>query len=365
MVREDLVTFLQDPSVATAPVEKRIAFLQSKNLTQEEIDAALARAGGENPPPSTAVTAPSSPAPQGYGYQQPPPPPGYGSYPAYWQQPPPPPVPKRDWRDWFIMATVMGGVGYGLYFTAKRYIYPLIAPPTQPQLEQDKKSIDESFEKAFALLDQLNTDTTALKASEEQRTQRLDSAITEMETVMESLKESLKRRDADSRKLEDDVRGLRDLIPKALEAHKESTDNRLKDLSQELKSLKTLVGNRMGSSSPSTASRPASGVSMWGQQGAGVNGNSSPAPPAATTPTSAGGGATNGTTETQQPDSSSSSSAAPAAQPAPAQASSSPYGRFNNGRAAIPAWQMAAAKKNEEKKDTSESGTVSEAPAGA
>lgn len=28
-------------------------------------------------------------------------------------------VPKRDWRDWFIMATVMGGVGYGLYFTAK------------------------------------------------------------------------------------------------------------------------------------------------------------------------------------------------------------------------------------------------------
>jgi hypothetical protein len=27
--------------------------------------------------------------------------------------------PKRDWRDWFIMATVMGGVGYGLYFVTK------------------------------------------------------------------------------------------------------------------------------------------------------------------------------------------------------------------------------------------------------
>ncbi|KAH7045977.1 peroxisomal membrane anchor protein conserved region-domain-containing protein [Macrophomina phaseolina] len=369
MVREDLVssavTFLQDPSVASSPVEKRIAFLQSKNLTQEEIDAALARAGGESPPPSTAVSAPASSAPPGYGYQQPPPPPGYGAYPAYWQQPPPPPVPKRDWRDWFIMATVMGGVGYGLYFTAKRYIYPLIAPPTPPQLEQDKKSIDESFEKAFALLDQLTTDTTALKASEEARTQRLDSAITDMETVMDSLKESLKRRDADSRKLEDDVRGLRDLIPKALDAHKESTDNRLKDLSQELKSLKTLVGNRMGSSSPSTASKPASGANTWGSQGAGVNGNSTPGTPAATAPGSAGG-ATNSTTETQQQDGGSSSSAAPAAQPAPAQASSSPYSRFSNGRAAIPAWQMAAQKKTEaEKKDTSESGTVSEAAAGA
>jgi hypothetical protein len=28
-------------------------------------------------------------------------------------------LPKRDWRDWFIMATVMGGVGYGFYLVAK------------------------------------------------------------------------------------------------------------------------------------------------------------------------------------------------------------------------------------------------------
>lgn len=28
-------------------------------------------------------------------------------------------LPRRDWRDWFIMATVMGGVSYGLYFVTK------------------------------------------------------------------------------------------------------------------------------------------------------------------------------------------------------------------------------------------------------
>ena len=27
--------------------------------------------------------------------------------------------PRRDWRDWFIMATVTGGVSYGLYTVAK------------------------------------------------------------------------------------------------------------------------------------------------------------------------------------------------------------------------------------------------------
>ena len=28
-------------------------------------------------------------------------------------------LPRRDWRDWFVMATVTGGVSYGLYTVAK------------------------------------------------------------------------------------------------------------------------------------------------------------------------------------------------------------------------------------------------------
>ena len=39
----------------------------------------------------------------------------------------------------------------------------MIAPPTAPQLEQDKMAIDESFEKAFSLLDQLAKDTENLE----------------------------------------------------------------------------------------------------------------------------------------------------------------------------------------------------------
>ena len=103
---------LQDPSVTGSPLENRIAFLQSKNLTPEEVDVALSRAGGES-----STNYPNY-APQQVARQ---PQPAYGGYQQYpWQQSPPQPeVPKRDWRDWFIMATVMGGVGYGLYFVAK------------------------------------------------------------------------------------------------------------------------------------------------------------------------------------------------------------------------------------------------------
>lgn len=263
----------------------------------------------------------------------------------------------------------MGGISYGLYFTAKRYIVPLIAPPTPPQLEQDKAAVDDSFKRAFDLLEQLNTDTAALKASEETRTTRLDNALGEMESVLASLKESSKRQGDDNRRIEDDVRGLRDLIPKALDAQKDSTDARLKELSTELKSLKTLVGNRMGSGAarpPSTpyygAAQPQASVSTPN-----VNGTNAPTASApAQQPTAAPLGEQASGTSTAEAQGSSSSVPAPST-PAPEKtASPSPYGRLAGGRAAIPAWQMAAAKKNEEaKKDTSESGTVADASASA
>jgi len=264
------------------------------------------------------------------------------------------------------MATVMGGISYGLYFTAKRYIMPLIAPPTPPQLEQDKASIDESFKRAFDLLDQMNTDTAALKASEEARTTRLDSALGEMESVLASLKESSRRQGDDNRRIEDDVRGLRDLIPKALDAQKDATDARLKELSSELKSLKTLVGNRMGSGAARPPAIPASyyglgqtlsSASTPNTSGAAAVSASTPVPPSApTTPNTQP--TTASTTDTQE----SSTAATPA--PAPEKSvTSSPYSRMANGRAAIPAWQMAAAKKNEETKDTNESGAEAEASA--
>ncbi|KAF2738091.1 hypothetical protein EJ04DRAFT_560964 [Polyplosphaeria fusca] len=367
MVREDLITsaisFLQDPSVANAPLEKRIAFLQSKNLTQEEIDVSIARAAED---PTYPSTTPQPSSASNYAYRQPPSPPQYGSYPpAFWQQPPPPEPPKRDWRDYFIMATVMGGVGYGLYFTAKRYILPIISPPTAPQLEQDKASIDESFKRAFDLLEQLNTDTAALKKSEEERTSRLDNALGEMESVLGSLKESSRRQGDDNRRIEDDVRSLRDLIPKALDAQKEATDTRLRELSTELKSLKTLVGNRMGSGTarppaPAQSYYAAGQIQMPTQNMNGTPPILSPAPQATPVATPVEQPSTTNVVDGQN------SFPAPTSNtPAPEKTqTSSTYGRLANGRAAIPAWQMAAAKKNEEsKQDTNESGTAVDAGA--
>ena len=234
----------------------------------------------------------------------------------------------------------------------KRYVYPIIAPPTPPQLEQDKQAIDDAFEKAFSLLDQLAKDTEALKASEKSRTEKLDATLAEVESVVGDLKTASRCREDESRRITDEVRGLKDLIPKAMEGQRETTDNRLKELNTELKSLKTLMSQRMN---PLTSSS----TSQYGR--------------------TAGVGAS--TTVTSNSSNANATSSSESASPKPALVSNgtgsesvaSLQGRaaspFNtgapSGRAAIPAWQMAAASKTATSSNTSTGGNSQDATGGA
>lgn len=225
------------------------------------------------------------------------------------------------------MATVVGGVGYGMFVVAKRYIAPLIAPPTPPQLEADKAAIDASFTQAFTLLDQLCKDTEELKMSEKARTERLDTALAEVSTVVSELKLVNRRREDDSRRVGDEIRALKELIPKAIREEKGATDGRLKDLNAELKSLKTLVGNRIG------AGQQQKPFSAMGTSGIASG---------AATPNGNAEAITNGESRENDAGSSTATKEAPM-----------PFKPQSGNRAAIPAWQMAAAKKSSESADIS------------
>ncbi|KAF7715678.1 Uncharacterized protein PECH_001554 [Penicillium ucsense] len=348
----DCLSVLQDPSVASSPIEKRVAFLQSKNLTQEEVDLALSRVGEDPAAAAAAAGTVSAPPQNSYpsqqiAYRQPPQSPQGYSYPAYNQWQPPPEPPKRDWRDWFIMATVMGGVGYGLYFVGKRYISPLIAPPTPPQLEKDKESIDEQFSRAFDLIEQLSTDTAALKAAEDARTERLDSALKDVENLVADLKNASRRRDDDTRRISDEVKALKDAIPKALEGAREGNENRLKELGSELKSLKVLLGNRLGGSTAGpTVGRTLSSSTVPSATPSQASGETSGSAPSA----SSGLQATVTPAE-QEPLS------ATVATSSPAPAAESPLDKLGRS-ASIPAWQMAASNRSKTSSQSNASTTT-------
>ncbi len=209
---------------------------------------------------------------------------------------------------------------------------PLIAPPTPPQLEQDKAAIDAEFSRAFALIEQLAADTATLKSAEQERTEKLDAALEEVESVISELKTANKRREEEARRIGDEVRGLREMIPKALDGWKADGDSKLRELGTELKSLKVLIGNRVGG------------------QSASIPGGR---PPAYTAP-SASGSSTPATTpypsitqpETSEKQEENSSAPAPGINAPKRETASSPFsfdGR-PTGRA-IPAWQKAAATK--------------------
>ena len=208
----------------------------------------------------------------------------------------------------------------------KRYILPLIAPPTPPQLEQDKTAIDQSFERAFDLIEQLSNDTAEIKASEEGRKEKLDTAIVEFETAIQELKEASHRRDDDTRRINDEVRSFQDMIPRAMKAQEENSDARLKELTSELKGLKTLIANRLGTS----------GTAITKPSAASTNNDTGKAQVSS---------AVNGTEHktSHRPDVQHEEK-----EPDQETATSSPFARRPSSKGGIPAWQLAASKKQSE-----------------
>ncbi|GJC81303.1 peroxisomal membrane protein PER10 [Colletotrichum liriopes] len=351
-IREDIVAsaqtdqpvVLQDPSVASSSIENRVAFLRTKNLTQEEIDAALSRVGAQ---PASAA-APGSMAVTQQQQQQP----YYQPYPpqyAAWQPPPPPP--KRDWRDWFIMATVVGGVSYGAYTLAKVPVLRLqyfetevtdnllaICVPSDctadpERLEQDKKSIEEQFDKAFGLVEQLAKDTEELKAAEQQRTEKLDTALTDLESIMQELRSANTRREIETQRVKDDVQILKDSIPKAMNTQKDLTDSRLKEVNTELTSLKTLITQRMNAASSSASTN-----------GLRAGGNATPASPSPGLNRPAATGSDNQAGNTE----SAANVDTPKTTGTPTYNRPSPFSGATGAKASIPAWQMAMANKDKD-----------------
>lgn len=166
------------------------------------------------------------------------------------------------------------------------------------------------------MVEQLSKDTEALKDAEKQRTEKLDVALSELETVITDLKSSNRRREDDAQRLREEVQALKDAIPKAMNNQKDLTDNRLREINTELTSLKTLVSQRM---SPATA------------------------------------GATIGRSATPASDSGATSNEAAGSETPKSTPLSTSFGRASglsngssSGKASIPAWQMAMANKNTE-----------------
>ncbi|SCV00796.1 LAME_0G12046g1_1 [Lachancea meyersii CBS 8951] len=217
------VAFLNDPGVSDAPLTKKIEFLQSKGLTQDEIDKALKDA--KDKPVEEFNNLKKKRELSSGTYQQ---------YEAV-----PPPLPQRDWKDYFVMATASAGLCYGVYQLAKRYVVPNLLPESHSKLEQDKQQIMEQFDRMEQLLETIETEHSASTKRETDKFQELDQVVVELQTALEGTKRA---RD----KLEDDVRIMRleiEGIQKSVDTFiaENNSNPAVRKLNEEISSLKALL----------------------------------------------------------------------------------------------------------------------------
>ncbi|KAG8773586.1 peroxisomal membrane protein pex14 [Ceratobasidium sp. 428] len=228
------VTFLSDPKIQSAPLTKRLSFLESKGLTNTEIEEAIAE--------SAAASTASRPASN------------YSVPHTEFRGPTvltAPPVPQRDWRDYFIMALVSGGLMYGVAALAKKYIMPHLQPPSEDAFEATSSQLTAQFDEAATLLKQIQEETVAAHSAVEQQQKMVDSAVEEVKAVMAELKKGEENSQNEMREIRSEIDNIRDMLPKMLDANKEAQSHSLAELHQEIKSLKALLVTRRPES-PST-----------------------------------------------------------------------------------------------------------------
>lgn len=258
-LREDIiesaVRFLADPKVHSSTLAKKISFLESKGLTNEEIEDALARArnsqsgASQNNNSNSTDAVIQQPRAAATNYAQPMAPPSG-----------PPPRPHLDWKDYFIAAVMAGGLGYGLYMLAKKYIRPmLLAQDDNRRLEEEKELLVEQNEQTRKQLEVLTESTTRILESLSQQSLKTSEAIEGMTSVMDKISENSAEQNSSSRRLMVILEDLQKEIGLLTNKTKRSGDASIADVQSDIRSLRSLLLSRRvpAHGGPSSSGRPA------------------------------------------------------------------------------------------------------------
>ncbi|KAJ2003320.1 peroxisomal membrane protein pex14 [Coemansia thaxteri] len=254
VLREDIiesaVRFLVDPKVQTSTLAKKVSFLETKGLSNAEIEDALARAKRQHDSPteqhSNGTAAGSDGPAPAYGYARPLAPPVA------------PPRPHLDWKDYFIAAVVAGGLGYGLYMLVKKYIRPmLLAQDSNKRLEEEKQLLLEQNEFTRKQLQTLSESTTRILDTIAQQSQKTSEAIEGMASVMEKISEQELEHNSAARRLMITLEDLQREISGLSSKMAKSGTTSVADVQSDIRSLRSLLlSRRVPAYGASPAARP-------------------------------------------------------------------------------------------------------------
>lgn len=228
-LREELidnaVNFLKDPKVKDAPLAKRIAFLESKGLTQEEIQAALN---------SSKLSTPHIP---------------------------PRPVTKNTgttWQDISLGILGISGIAYTIFCLAQSYFSAYFDFPTPQKLLKETEEQKQDLSTASKTLITVNNQTSQLIKVMESHALDVAKSLNTCHKTLSSLTESSEKAEKRVHEIEKELESIKEYIPKVsfmffyvqlLEKTQESQECIVQDLQNEIKSLKKILVSKTSSTS--------------------------------------------------------------------------------------------------------------------
>ncbi|KAJ1905145.1 peroxisomal membrane protein pex14 [Coemansia sp. IMI 209127] len=241
-VIESAVRFLTDTTVQSSTLAKKISFLETKGLTTDEIEYALARSKG----PQAAANSQTSTAAQNLGSQGPAPAYGYANQAGPPAPPPPPPSrPPLDWKDYFIAAVVAGGLGYGLYVLVNKYVKPLLmVRDDNRRLEEEKLLLLEQHEATRKQLESLGDSTAKILDTIAQQSQKTGEAIESMASVLDKISTQEIERGSASNKLLLTLEDLQREISSLSSKMSKASEAIIADVQSDIRSLRSLLLSR-------------------------------------------------------------------------------------------------------------------------
>ena len=224
------VAFLKDPSVKDTSISKKIQFLESKGMSDIEIETALNQVNNNN---NNSVVQPTVPAIP----QMAPPIPYYSN-----GMPPPPPPPRGlDWKDYVIMCTTTAGVVYGAYQVVSRYVIPKLIPPSQSKLDEDKEAMEREFQRVENILEKLETDQTEFIKRQDEKSKLIDDALIEVDAIVKATNEKNLRNEETLKYLKLEIESIKTSLLKSLESQKSTISTELQELEKKTDSIKETI----------------------------------------------------------------------------------------------------------------------------
>ncbi|KTA97803.1 Peroxisomal membrane protein PEX14 [Nakaseomyces glabratus] len=233
---DSAVSFLQDSAIKDASLDKKVEFLKSKGLGDEEVELALQEAGRRSRDAGNAASDEETATQGNLGHslntttrrRQ-----------EYMYEAIPPPLPQRDWKDYFVMATMTAGLFYGVYEVTKRYVVPNLLPESTSKLEQDKEDIKKEFEKVDQILSAIQDEQADFKEKEQEKLNELDEVISDLKMALRETTNTKEKMEDDFRLLKLEITTLQNSIDKFMSDN--SNVKELETLSREVMSLKNLI----------------------------------------------------------------------------------------------------------------------------